>query len=153
ARRAAAGAARGDRRPPVGRADVRRDRPPGGLFAADGPPPLPGGTGRAARKAGGPMDAPVPRPEDLSALEQRLAAWRPSPEGLDADRMLFAAGRASAAGPRARLLWPAAAACLALLSASLGAWLVSERGERLALARQLRQKEAAPAPAPAPTRT
>lgn len=32
---------------------------------------------------------------DLTDLERRLAGWQPSPAGLDSDRALFAAGRAS----------------------------------------------------------
>jgi hypothetical protein len=92
------------------------------------------------------MDEPAPLPEDLSSLERRLAAWQPSGDGVpaEADRMLFAAGRASAA--RLRLLWPAAAACLALLAAGLGAWVASERGQRLALARQLQEQGPHPQP-------
>lgn len=34
---------------------------------------------------------------DLSALEQRLAAWQPAEGALDRDRMLYEAGRAAAA--------------------------------------------------------
>ena len=92
------------------------------------------------------MDEPAALPEDLSNLERRLAGWQPSSEGAaaEADRMLFAAGRASAA--RFRVLWPAAAACLALLSAGLGAWVASERGQRLVLARQLQEREVQPQP-------
>jgi hypothetical protein len=90
------------------------------------------------------MDTQPDRPDDLTDLERRLAACAPSAEGLDADAMLFAAGRASAR--RGRLVWPALTAGLAVLSVALGAWLVAERAARLELARQLQQ----PAPAPAP---
>jgi hypothetical protein len=54
---------------------------------------------------------------------------------------------------RGRVLWPAAAACLAVFAAGLGARLAAERGERLALAEQLRLatlRPATPAPPPAP---
>lgn len=92
------------------------------------------------------MDEPLPRPEDLSELEQRLSAWRPA-AAAQADRMLFAAGRASAPRAGTPLFWPAASACLALLAVALGGWLAAERGERLALAEQLRRS---PSPVPAP---
>jgi hypothetical protein len=88
--------------------------------------------------------SPLPDGEDLRALERRLSAWRPAADGLDADAMLFAAGRASARPGRGRFLWPALAACLALTSAGLGVALVREQAERLALARQM------PSPTPAP---
>ena len=90
--------------------------------------------------------------EDLSGLERRLAGWQPAPDGLDADALLFAAGRASARRGRSRLAWPAAAVCLALLAAGLGVGLARERAERLALARRLEQRpaERAPAARPAP---
>jgi hypothetical protein len=90
--------------------------------------------------------------EDLSGLEKRLAGWVPAPDGLDADALLFAAGRASARRGRSRLAWPAAALCLGLLAAGLGVGLARERAERLALARRLEQRpaERAPAPRPAP---
>ena len=90
------------------------------------------------------MDEPAPLPEDLSNLARRLAAWQPSAEGTaaEADRMLFAAGRASAG----RLLWPVAAACLALLAAGLGVRVASEREQRQALARRLQEREPQPQP-------
>lgn len=92
---------------------------------------------------------------DLSELERRLGAWRPDGDGLDPAAMLFAAGQASARPGRARLVWPLLCGCLALVAASLGAWAVSERAERLALARRVQQAPSPtePAPAPAPTST
>jgi len=94
----------------------------------------------------------TPQPDDLSDLERQLSAWRPSADGLAADAMLFAAGRASARAGKRRYFWPTATACIAALAAALGGWLASERAERLALARQLqdRQHAAEPAPVPAP---
>jgi hypothetical protein len=98
-------------------------------------------------------------PEDrLNDLERRLSAWQPSAEGLDADRMLFAAGRASARAGAGRFAWPALAACFALTAAALGGWLAAERAGRQELARLLRQQpparplapEAAPTPAAPP---
>lgn len=50
----------------------------------------------------------------LNDLERRLAGWRPATDGLDADAMLFAAGRASVRRGAARFAWPAVAAGLAL---------------------------------------
>jgi len=90
------------------------------------------------------MDEPAPLPEDLNNLEQRLAAWQPSSEGTvtEADRLLFAAGRASVA--RLRLLWPAAVASLTLLATGLGVWVASEREQRLILASRLQDLEARP---------
>jgi hypothetical protein len=89
-------------------------------------------------------------PDDLSALERQLTGCEPATAGLDADAMLFAAGRASARPGPARFAWPALAACLAALAAVLGVWLAAERAERLTLARLLRQQPPAPVPAPAP---
>src|SRR5437764_15312701 len=85
------------------------------------------------------------REEDLSAVERRLAGWRPGPAGLDADAMLFAAGRA--AGRRGRL--PALALCgvLAVAAVGLGAWALTERAERLAIAGRLREQPPTPIPA------
>jgi len=95
------------------------------------------------------MDTHTPRPDDdLNNLERRLSDWRPSAAGLDPEGMLFAAGRASARATKARLLWPAASACLALLTMVLGFQMTAERAERLALAEQIRQQPPAPAPAP-----
>jgi hypothetical protein len=76
--------------------------------------------------------------DDLTPLEQRLAECHPAATGLDADAMLFAAGRAAAmraAGPR--WPWPAATCCFAVLSLALTAALVGEHSERRALAARL----------------
>jgi hypothetical protein len=95
------------------------------------------------------MDPHPPRPDDLSALERRLAGWRPAADGLDADAVLFAAGRASVRPGRARFVWPALAGGMALVAAFLGVWLASERAERLALARRLEAATPTASPAPA----
>ena len=80
----------------------------------------------------------TPLPNDASELERRLIAWMPATAGLDADAMLFAAGRATARrGPWGTL-------CVAGLVVVLGAWLAVERTERLRL-------ERLPRPAPATT--
>jgi hypothetical protein len=80
----------------------------------------------------------------LSRLERTLAACRPAADGLDADAMLFAAGRASVRPSRGRLAWPALACSLALVSLVLGATLAVERAERLALAELLCVRTPAP---------
>ena len=88
------------------------------------------------------MDTLPPCPDgDLSELERRLAGWLPDSRGLDADAMLFAAGRASAKSPRQHWLWPGIAACSTLTAVTLGLWLASERAERLDLTQRLAQQE------------
>ncbi len=96
------------------------------------------------------MDAQNPHADDLSAIERRLAGWQPAGEGLDADAMLFAAGRASVRPGIGRFAWPALAGALAVVAAILGVWLASERSERLALVQQLRRQVPSPAPVPTP---
>src|SRR5579872_1055799 len=90
------------------------------------------------------MDTNPDCPDDLSALEARLSGWEPSAAGLDADAMLFAAGRAAARPGAARYVWPALACCASLVAAALGVWLGAERTERQALAQQLRRQDPAP---------
>src|SRR5438309_5921585 len=93
------------------------------------------------------MDTNHPFPDrDLNDLEQRLSVWRPAAEGLDSDAVLFAAGRASVRPSPARFVWPALAACFALVAAALGGSLASERSQRLELARLLEQRTPSPAP-------
>jgi hypothetical protein len=83
------------------------------------------------------MDKQLPRDQDdLSDFERRLSEWRPQADGLTADAMLYAAGLA-AAGRRTSRLWPALCAVLLAQVAGLGAWGISQRSERLALAKQL----------------
>jgi len=85
---------------------------------------------------------PPGREDDLSACERRLAGWQPAAGNLDADAMLFAAGRA--ANRRGRLLWPALCTLLAAQAAGLGLWGLSERAERVGLARLLPDRAPAP---------
>ncbi|HTU16559.1 MAG TPA: hypothetical protein VMG10_00735 [Gemmataceae bacterium] len=91
------------------------------------------------------------RPEDLNELERRLSAWQPSPAGLDADTMLFAAGRASAASSPARFAWPGLSLVLTALTIVLSMALAAERGERQALARQLRENQQPPSAIASPS--
>jgi hypothetical protein len=92
-------------------------------------------------------------PDNLNDVERRLAACQPATDGLDADALLFAAGRASARRGPARFIWPSLALSLAVVSISLGVWLAQERAERIRLARELDARPAPaapPAPSPAP---
>jgi len=93
------------------------------------------------------MDTNSTPPGDLNDLERRLAEWRPSPTGLEVDRLMFAAGRASARSGRGRFVWPIVSAGLALTAVALGIGLAHERAARQELAMQLR--DSAPAVAPA----
>ncbi len=63
-----------------------------------------------------------PDEKDLSELERALGGLQPARAGFDRDRLMFQAGRAAAQGPR-RLLWPAAAAFMTAVAASLGLFL------------------------------
>jgi hypothetical protein len=86
------------------------------------------------------MDIHSHRPEDLSDLERRLSSWQPAADGLNADAVLFAAGRASARPGSARVVWPALAGLQSALCVALGLWLAVERTERLALAHKLHEQ-------------
>lgn len=86
--------------------------------------------------------------DDLSPLERRLSAWQPTEAGLDADALLFAAGRASARPGPERFVWPALTAIASLLVIVLGVRLTAERSERLALVQQLQQLAAKASPSP-----
>src|SRR5262245_11367710 len=93
------------------------------------------------------MDTNTTPPGDLNDLERRLTEWRPSSAGLEVDRLMFAAGRASARSGRSRFVWPIVSAGLALTAVALGIGLAHERAARRELAMQLR--DSAPAVAPA----
>jgi hypothetical protein len=98
------------------------------------------------------MDTQPDRPDNVSDLERRLASHAPAADGLDADAMLFAAGRAAGRPGHARFIWPTLTACLAALAVVLGVWLGVERTERRDLAEQLKRSISAPLvpPSPAP---
>ena len=79
ARRAGRRDPRDHHRPLWGGSDLRGRRPAPGLFADHRPPALPGRARPAAREARIPMDIDIPdREPELTALERRLAAWRPA---------------------------------------------------------------------------
>lgn len=91
------------------------------------------------------------QPDKLSDLECRLANWSPETDGLNADALLFAAGRASARPGVRRFLWPTVACGLAIVAVFLGVRLRLERAERLALAGQIQKLSPRAIPAvPAP---
>jgi hypothetical protein len=80
------------------------------------------------------------REPDLTALELRLAGWRPAAGALDRDRMLYEAGRATAAaGARP---WRLATAALLLVSLGMGG-LAAQQRSRLGLERALMAHEQA----------
>jgi hypothetical protein len=87
-----------------------------------------------------------PHSDDMNDLERRLSGWAPASAGLDADAMLYAAGRAAGRPGPARFVWPALTGMLSLLVVALGSWLAVERSERLLLAQQLRQQTPASSP-------
>src|SRR5579871_5127067 len=94
------------------------------------------------------MDTHFPAPGDLNDLERRLSSMRPSGEGLDAGKMLFAAGRASIRPGRGRIVWPVISAFLVILVLTLGVGLAQERAARLDLDAQLSRVRPAIVPAP-----
>jgi hypothetical protein len=88
-------------------------------------------------------------PDDLNNLEQRLASCTPAADGLDADAMLFAAGRAAAGlATPGRFVWPALACFMTLLVAVLGVWLQRERAEKQILAQRLSEQRSMQHPEP-----
>ena len=88
--------------------------------------------------------------DDLSALERRLSSWQPAAEHLNADAMLFAAGRAVGRGGLGRLLWPACCVLLVVQAAGLLIWGLAEHAECQVLASRLRKQPQAPRAAPVP---
>jgi hypothetical protein len=96
------------------------------------------------------MDAQPAPSDDMSDLERRLSGWRPSAAGLDADGVLFAAGRASVRLGWGRITWPIVSGCLALLAALLGVGLSQERAARLELTARFHDAKPPVASAPYP---
>jgi hypothetical protein len=94
------------------------------------------------------MDAQPSPSDDMNDLESRLSAWRPSTASLDADGVLFAAGRASVRPGWRRIAWPVVSGCLALLVGFLGVALSQERAARVELAARLNEPRPSVAPAP-----
>jgi len=86
------------------------------------------------------MDTLPPSFGDLNDVERLLSAMQPSTAGLDADSMLFAAGRDSVRPGMGRLLWPVLSGCLALAALVLGVGLLRERQVRQEMAAQLQRQ-------------
>ncbi len=91
----------------------------------------------------GPADEPGP---DLGPIEAALRSLAPTRIGLDRDRVLYRAGRASALG-RLRPPWPAIAATLALVAGVEGAMLARPPSPRV-VERIVVVREPAQAPIP-----
>jgi hypothetical protein len=77
--------------------------------------------------------------EDLAEVEAALASLQPAPSGVDRDRMMYLAGRASAekAGPPARRpsaawLWPCATAASVLVAVAFAALWIARGGQETA---------------------
>jgi hypothetical protein len=98
------------------------------------------------------MDTPnCPLDDNLSDVEKRLRAWQPAGTGLDADAMLYAAGKAEARGAvRGRAVWLMVACVLGISTAGFGSQLLVERAERQALAHEFRLRSGRPVPPVAP---
>jgi hypothetical protein len=70
---------------------------------------------------------------ELTAMEARLAAWRPAAVALNRDRMLFNAGRAAAKAEGRSRLWQLVTAASVLVTVTLSGLLAHERSQRVAL--------------------
>lgn len=78
------------------------------------------------------MDLTKERPEDdLTDLERRLRQWQPTALGLDRDRMLFEAGRATARAEIWGWVPIGSIAALLIVAVGLGVLVARERGEYL----------------------
>ncbi len=85
------------------------------------------------------MDVDKPRPDfenDLTAVERRLAAWRPACGSLSRDHMLFHAGRAAEQAESRSRFWQFATAASVVVIVTLGGVLAHERSQRIALESQ-----------------
>lgn len=77
----------------------------------------------------------MPAGDDLNRIEDRLRGWVPAASGLDRDRLMFAAGRASARPSGRYAAWPMAAAAALVVALGTGWW--HEHGLRAAGERQI----------------
>lgn len=68
---------------------------------------------------------------ELTEFEASLSRLRPAAGRLDRDRLMFRMGQESARRRPLRLIWPAAAAVLALASAALGFQLAGRRSPQV----------------------
>src|SRR5436190_6065386 len=71
-------------------------------------------------------------PEELKAVEIVLRRLSPNAQGVDRDRVMYLAGRASVASRQSsmRLVWPISTAALFLISSVLGGALLSSAFNR-----------------------
>ena len=144
----ATGEPRSDRRPTVGRIDVRRSGPAGRLFIADGPPPLSRGPDRTPNEVERAMQ---PNADDLS--RPGTPTGRLPPAADRPGRRRHAVRRRPGRRPEgSRTIGPGrpSRACFAPRPLVLGTALVGERSERLALADRLSPTVRVPE-TPAPT--
>lgn len=88
---------------------------------------------------------------DLAATEAALSTLTPAPSGVDRDKLMFLAGRASAGTSLATgapagtsWLWPAATAASALIAVCLGAMWFADSGPRVVKEIVFIGREAAP---------
>ena len=84
-----------------------------------------------------PFPHPEPDRDELDAFARRLAGMPPSTQGLNLDRMIFEAGRASACDALPGLVWRGATVLLVLVAFGLGGLLVRAERQRLLLEHQL----------------
>jgi hypothetical protein len=66
-------------------------------------------------------------PEELKAVEAVLRRLTPNAQGIDRERMMYLAGRASVASRKGslRIVWPLSTAALLLVSLALGGMLIA----------------------------
>lgn len=80
-------------------------------------------------------------PDPLNGLERQLAGLKPSPLAIDRDRMMYLAGRASAAqSVRGRLAGAASLSVLAILCGGIAVMFATERGRRIELERLVAER-------------
>ena len=120
---AAVGAARGHRRPPLGRPDLRADCRARRLLREHGSSPVPCGPVGPERTPGGPMSN-EPGRSRAECDRGGLGSLEPARSRIDRDLVMFRAGQASVRPSRmGRRAWNAIAASLALVALGEGVLL------------------------------
>ena len=69
--------------------------------------------------------------DELAAIEAALCSLTPAASGIDRDRLMFLAGRASARHHGRKILWPTATAASLLLAVTFGILWTNGSGPRL----------------------